>query len=63
MQKSEIILVGEVEKVDKVASLFGYKMGTFLTYIGLPLEVFHNSCVVWDVVEERFKRRLAYWKK
>ena len=33
------------------------------TYLGLPLGGLHKSCRVWDVVEERFKRKLATWKK
>ena len=64
MQKSKIILVGGVEDVDRVAAVFGCKVGNlFTTYLGLPLGAPHNSCRVWDVVEERFKRKLATWKK
>ena len=64
LQKSEIIPVGGVEDVDRAATVFGYKEGNLLTtYLGLPLGAPHNSCRVWDVVEERFKRKLATWKK
>ena len=33
------------------------------TYLGLPLEAKHNSTTVWDGVEERFRKRLALWKR
>ncbi|RVW82606.1 putative ribonuclease H protein [Vitis vinifera] len=63
MQKSEIILVGVVEDVDTAAAVFGCKVGNLpTTYLGLPLGAPHNSCRVWDVVKERFKRKLATWK-
>ncbi|WKA06598.1 hypothetical protein VitviT2T_024493 [Vitis vinifera] len=64
LKKSEIIPVGGVEDVDKAVAVFGCKVGNFpTTYLGLPLEAPHNSCRVWDVVQERFKRKLATWKK
>ena len=50
----------EVEDVDRVASLFGCKVGRLPTsYLGAP----HKSCDVWDSIKERFKRKLAAWKK
>ena len=64
MQKSEIIPVGSVKDVDRAAAVFGCKVRNLpTTYLGLPLGATHNSCRVWDVVEERFKRKLATWKK
>ena len=32
-------------------------------YLGLPLGANHNPQRVWDGVEERFKKRLALWKR
>ena len=32
-------------------------------YIGLPLGVAFKSTTVWDMVKERFKRRLAMWNR
>ncbi|RVW96061.1 hypothetical protein CK203_027744 [Vitis vinifera] len=59
-----LLFFGGVEDVDRVAAVFGCKVGNlFTTYLGLPLGAPHNSCRVWDVVEERFKRKLATWKK
>ena len=64
MQKSEVIPVGDVEDMDRAAAVFGCKVGKFpTTYQGLPLGARHNLGSVWDVVEERFKRNLAMWKK
>ena len=54
LKKSEIIPVGGVEDVDP-AAVFRCEVGNFpTTYLGLPLGAPHNSCRVWDVVEERF---------
>ena len=64
MQKSEIIPIGGVEDVDRAAAVFGCKVRNLpTTYLGLPFGGPHNLCRVWDVVEERFKRKLATWKK
>ena len=64
LQKSEIIPIGGVEEVDRAAAVFGCKVGNLPTnYLGLPLGASHKSCRVWDGVEERFKRKLAMWKK
>ena len=32
-------------------------------YLGLPLRAPFNSMVVWDGVEERFRKRLAMWTR
>ncbi|RVW16657.1 hypothetical protein CK203_080892 [Vitis vinifera] len=49
--------LGEVEDVDRATAVFGCKVGNLpTTYLGLPLGAPHNSCRVWDGVEERFKR-------
>ncbi|RVW14147.1 putative ribonuclease H protein [Vitis vinifera] len=64
LQKNEIILVGGVEEVYRAAAVFGCKVENLPTnYLGLPLGASHKSCRVWDGVEERFKRKLATWKK
>ena len=64
MQKSEIIPIGGVEDVDRAAALFGCRVRKLpTTYLGLPLGAPHKSSRVWNVVDERFKRKLAAWKK
>ena len=39
-------------------------MGTLLTtYLGLPLGMRHNATEAWDVVEEKFRKKLVLWKR
>ena len=53
-----------MEDVDKAVVLFGCNVGRFPTsYLHLPLGAPHRSIGVWDVIEERFKRKLVAWKK
>ena len=33
------------------------------SYLGLLLGALHNSLNVWDSIEERFRKRLALWKR
>ena len=33
------------------------------TYLGLPLGAPHKSIGAWDFIEERFRKRLASWKR
>ena len=48
----------------ELATIFGCKVGALpTTYLGLPLGAAHNSMVAWDEVEERFRKRLAMWKR
>ena len=63
LNKSEIILVHNVENVEILALELGCKVGPLPSYLGLPLGAQHNSLVVWDVIEERFRRRLGLWKR
>ena len=64
LDKSELILVGSVENVEKLAAALGCKVGSLsTTYLGLPLGAPHRSLVVWDGVEERMRKKLARWEK
>ena len=64
LDKSELIPVGRVLNVVKLAAIIGCKVGMLPTsYLGLPLGAAHNSVVAWDGVEERFRKRLAMWKR
>ena len=63
MEKSSIIPVGRVDNVESLAREAGCKVGVLpTTYMGLPLGANHKVELVWDVVEERFRKRLALWK-
>ena len=64
LDKSELIPIGKVSNVMKLATIFCCRVGVPLTtYLGLPLGAAHNSMVAWDGVEERFRKRLAMWKR
>lgn len=57
LQKSEMVPMGVVFGVDRLDSTFRCKAGSFPTsYLGLPIGAVHNSCVLWDLVEERLRK-------
>ena len=63
LNKSEIIPIGTVANLKELASELGCKVGSLPTsYLGLPLGAKHKALSVWDLVEERFWKRLASWK-
>ena len=50
--------------MEDVASMLGCKVRKLPTsYLGLPLGAPYKSTRVWDVVEERFRKRLSLWKR
>ena len=62
--KSELILVGRVEIVEELANDFGYKIGNLpSTYLRMPLGAPLKFVGVWDGIKERFRKRLAMWKR
>ena len=64
LKKSELIPVGRVENMDDLAWEFGCRLGSLpTTYLGMPLGAPFKSVTIWDGVEERFRRRLAMWKR
>ena len=64
LEKSSIILVGNVENIEDLAHELGCRIVMLpSTYLGLPLGMRLNSLQVWDGVEERFRKRLALWKR
>ena len=64
LAKSEIILVRRVVNMEVLANELGCKIGALpSSYLGLPLGAQHNSMVVWDVIEERLRRKLTLWKR
>ncbi|RVW76285.1 hypothetical protein CK203_057645 [Vitis vinifera] len=64
LEKSELILVGDVSNLKELAGIFGCKVGALpTTYFGLPLGAPHKSYKVWEGVEERFQKRFALWKR
>ena len=64
LSKSEAIPVGEGVPMETLAPVLGCKIGSLPTsYLGLPLGAPYKSTKVWDVVEERFRKRLSLWKR
>ena len=64
LNKSSILLVGDVENPNLLALELGCKVGSLpTTYLGLPLGAKHKSTKVWDAVEEKFHKRMALWKR
>ena len=63
-EKSTIIVVGEVENLEDLALELGCKTGTLpTTYLGLPLGMHRNSISILDGVEERIRKKFAFWKR
>ena len=64
LDKSVILLVGDVENIEQLACELGCKAGTLPSaYLGLPLGTRQNSIRIWEGIEERFRRRLPAWKR
>ena len=62
LEKSELILVGNVANVEVLADELRCKVGCLpSTYLGMPLGVRFKSATVWGGVEERFRKRLGMW--
>ncbi|RVW91841.1 hypothetical protein CK203_030130 [Vitis vinifera] len=58
--KSEAIPVGRVDSLANIVSILGCRIGKLpSSYLGLPLGAPFKSSRVWDVVEERFRKRLS----
>ena len=64
LEKSELIPVGRVHDIEGLALELGCKVGGLPScYLGFPLGAPFKSMAVWDEVKERFRRRLAMWKR
>ena len=56
--------MGVVPNFEDLVRVLGCKVGSLLScYLGLPLGAAFKSSRVWDVMEERFQKRLALWKR
>ena len=64
LEKSELTPVGRVNDIEELALELGCNVGGLPScYLGMPLGPPFKSVVVWDGVEERFRKRLAMWKR
>ena len=64
LNKSEHIPIGNIPNVEELASALGCGVGKLpTTYLGLPIVAPFKAKAIWDVVEERFFKRLTLWKR
>ena len=64
LKKSELILIERVSNIDLLVEKVGCKVGSLSsTYLRMPQGAHFNFESVLDGVEERFKKRLALWKR
>ena len=53
-----------MDNVEKLAVELGCEVGSLpSTYLGMPLGEHAKSVGAWDGTNERFRKRLALWKK
>lgn len=63
MEKSELPLVGREDNLE-LASKLGCWVGKFpFAYLSLPLGALFKPTTMWDVVEEKFQKRFALWRR
>jgi hypothetical protein len=64
LEKSEIVPIGRVEEVERLANLLGCRVASLpMTYLGLQLGSSYKSKSIWNGVIEKMERRLAGWKR
>ena len=64
LEKSSILPIGTMENLEDLAAELSYRKGNLpTTYLGRPLKMKRKSTQVWDGVEERFRKKLALWKR
>ena len=60
LPKSQIVPIGEVEDIDRLASIFGCRVeGLPMKYVGLPLRAPYKCTTIWNGIVETMERRLA----
>ena len=64
MDKSELIPIRRVDNTKELATKLGCKVVSLAsTYLSLPLGALFKSQIIVNIVEERFDKRLAIWKR
>lgn len=62
--KSVLFEVNKVSHWDEILKLWDCRSGAFLdSYLGMPLGAKSRSISIWEPLVERFRRRLAVWKR
>jgi predicted phosphoribosyltransferase len=60
LAKSELIPVGNIDLVGRLARILGCGVSTLLVkYLGLPLGASHKAKHIWDGVIEKIEHQLA----
>ena len=63
MSKFEIVLVGELQNIDLLASIFDCQVVRLhMKYLGLPLGAHYKDTTIWNGVLQTMERRFARWK-
>jgi hypothetical protein len=62
--KSEVFCYGEAKEIeDHYTNLVCYGLGQYsFRYLGIPMHHKKISNADWKVIEEKFKKKLSYWK-
>jgi len=64
LAKSNLIPVGNVDQVSRLADILGCGIASLpAKYLGLPLGASYKSTLIWDGVIEKIEHRLASWKR
>ena len=64
VSKSEMVSVDEVNNLDELVKVLGYKIGVLpMTYLGMPFGVSNKSSFIWNLILEKLEKHLARWKK
>ena len=64
LDKSYVLQVRNMENSEELALELGCNIGRLpITYLKLPLGMRRHYTSVWDGVEERFRRKVAIWKR
>ena len=62
--KSEIVLVGEVNNLAELASIFHCRVGSLpLKYLGMPLGTSFKMAFIWNLILEKMEKKLSGWKR
>ncbi|XP_026451759.1 uncharacterized protein LOC113352105 [Papaver somniferum] len=63
-RKSAIVAVGDAQNAVECASCFGYNLTTFtMKYLGIPLSSRSKAVGDWDVIIQRFQKKLCSWQR
>jgi hypothetical protein len=64
LAKSNLILVGYVDQVERLANIIGCGIASLpAKHLGLPLGASYKSTNIWEGVIEKIEHRLASWQR